>query len=130
MKPRIFQSKKGTRVVRFSELFSALKLPYHYYNRCLKDWLSDYYSFTDDVRIPTEMQDYSERPQPFSPYKDYYLTLELARLMTLNSKSPLKKELARWLMIEEQLNGGKKPLAIGMNIHAMLLKQDPQLSLF
>ena len=97
MELQIFISKKGTRVVTASNLFEALQLPAHQYKSTVKYWLADVYDFGDDIRRPQLLKDYSERKQEHSPRKDYFLSLELARLITLNSNSPMKLKFARKL---------------------------------
>ena len=103
----ILTSKKGTKVVTASNLHHALKLPAHNYNRNIKKWLSDYYAFKDDVRQPIAMRDFAERKFELSKHKDYYLSLELAKLITLNSDSEVKQKYGKWLLSFEQ-NGPKE----------------------
>ena len=103
---KIFQSKKGTRVVTASNLYDALQLPAHQYNSSVKYWIKDIYDFTDDVRSPQLLKDYSERVQKESKRKDYFLSLELARLITLNTPSPVKLKMARTLT--DLLKGAKE----------------------
>ncbi|HHH49433.1 MAG TPA: hypothetical protein ENK52_00465 [Saprospiraceae bacterium] len=93
----ILTSKKGTKVVVASNLHYALKLPVHKYNANVKKWLSDYYGFKDDVRQPIKMRDFAERKFELSKHKDYYISVELAKLITLNSDSEVKQKYAKWL---------------------------------
>ena len=97
MEIQVFQSKKGTKVVTTSNLYEALQLPAHLYNGTVKYWVQDIYDFSDDVRKPQLLKDYSEIKQSISKRKDYYISLELARLITLNSNSPVKLVFARKL---------------------------------
>ncbi|MEO1513594.1 MAG: hypothetical protein AAFV95_01235 [Bacteroidota bacterium] len=94
----ILISKKGTKVVTAVQLFRALVLPVHKYNSHLTKWLSDVYAFKDDIRYPIEMKDFAARPLKHSKQKDFYLSVELARLIVLNSSSEHKKECACYLM--------------------------------
>ncbi len=97
MEIQVFQSKKGTKVVTTSNLYEALQLPAHLYNGAVKYWIQDIYDFSDDVRRPQLLKDFSEKKQSISKRKDYYISLELARLITLNSNSPVKLVFARKL---------------------------------
>lgn len=97
----ILTSKKGTKVVTATNLHNALRLPAHKYNSNIKRWLSDIYAFSDDVRPPVEMRDYAPRSFIHSKQKDYYLSLELARLITLHSDSEFKLKYAKWLLSME-----------------------------
>ena len=97
MEIQVFQSKKGTKVVTTSNLYEALQLPAHLYNGTVKYWVQDIYDFSDDVRKPQLLKDYSEIKQSISKRKDYYISLVLARLITLNSNSPVKLVFARKL---------------------------------
>lgn len=97
MELQILISKKGTQVVTASGLHDALQLLPHKYNSNVEKWLSDIYAFKDDIRRPTQLQDFAPRKLKLSKRKDYYLSLELAKLITLNSESTAKREYARWL---------------------------------
>jgi len=96
---QILVSKKGTRVVTATALHQALQLPAHKYNSHVDKWLSDVYAFRDDVRTALNMKDFAQRNFKYSKLKDYYISLEMATLITLNSTSPVKKEYAKYLMI-------------------------------
>ncbi len=95
MKLEILISKKGTQVVTASNLHGVLRLPDHKYNTNVTKWLQDIYAFKDDVRKAIQMKDYAEKSMKLGKHKDYYLSLEMARLITLTSDSPLKQKLAR-----------------------------------
>ncbi len=100
---QILVSKKGTQVVTASNLHDALCLPKHKYNSNVGKWLSDIYNFKDDIRKPLEMKDFSKRNLKLSKRKDFYISIELAKLITLNSESTAKKQYAKWLsMLEEK----------------------------
>ena len=98
MELQVLVSKKGTKVVTASNLHQALKLPDHKYNGNVEKWLADFYAFRDDVRKPCDMRDYAFRPLNYSKRKDYYLSIELAKLITLNSSSPVKQKYAKYLV--------------------------------
>ena len=98
MELNIITSKKGTKVVTATNLHKVLGLPAHYYLRNAVKWVSDVYAFSDDVRKPEEMQDYSIRTFKVSKLRDYYLTIELARLIALTTNSKVKEEVAKCLL--------------------------------
>ncbi len=98
MELQVLISKKGTQVVTATNLHQVLRLPEHKYNSNLDKWLSDIYAFRDDVRQACEMRDYAQRNLKFSKLRDYYLSVELAKLITLNSSSPVKQEYAKRLI--------------------------------
>jgi len=98
----ILTSKKGTKVVTASNLHHVLKLPVHRFNSNVKKWLTDFYGFKDDVRQPEAMSDYAERKFQLSKHKDYYLSLELAKLITLNVDSEEKQKYAKFLISYEK----------------------------
>ncbi len=95
---QILTSKKGTKVVTATNLYMALQLPNQHYATNIKKWLTDIYEFKDGIRRPVRMQDYARRPVKDNPIlHDYYLSVELAKLITLNSKSKVKQKYAKWL---------------------------------
>lgn len=95
---QILTSKKGTKVVTATNLHLALQLPNQHYAANIKKWLTDVYEFKDGIRRPVRMQDYARRPVKDNPIvEDYYLSVELAKLITLNSKSKVKQKYAKWL---------------------------------
>lgn len=97
MELQVFISKKGTQVVTADNLFQVLLLPAHQFKGTVKYWLSDVYDFGDDIRQPQPLKDYSEKKLKHGSRKDYFLSLELARLITLNSSSKVKLSFARKL---------------------------------
>lgn len=99
---QILVSKKGTQVVTATNLHDALRLPQHKYNSNVGKWLSDVYSFKDDIRKPVELSDFSKRNLKLSKRKDFYLSIELAKLITLNSDSTAKQQYAKWLTSLEE----------------------------
>ena len=97
MNIQILISKKGTQVVTATNLHDVLDLPLHKYNSNIKRWVSDIYAFKDDVRKPEIMHDYALRSSK-GKREDYYISLELAKLITLNSNSLIKAELAKYFL--------------------------------
>lgn len=97
MNIQILISKKGTQVVTTSNLHDVLDLPLHKYNSNIKKWISDVYAFQDDVRKPKIMQDYALRSAK-GKREDYYISLELAKLVSLNSNSLVKAELGKYFL--------------------------------
>ena len=78
---QILISKKGTQVVKASQLHQVLQLPAHKYNSHMDKWLNDIYAFQDDVRQPEMLKDYAPLTLQYSKRKDFYLSLELAKLI-------------------------------------------------
>lgn len=101
---QILISKKGTKVVTATNLHQALQLLDHHYATNARKWLQDVYEFSDGIRKPAKMQDYAPRKQNDAPLiDDFYLSLELAKLITLRSNSKVKAKYAKWLLsMEEQ----------------------------
>ena len=105
MELQILISKKGTHVVTASNLYDALQLPQHKYNSNIARWMSDFYSFNDDIRLPKMLADYAPRNLKLNKRKDFYLSLEFAKLIVLNSDSKVKQEYARYLKRAEDRRG-------------------------
>ncbi|MCB9282891.1 MAG: hypothetical protein H6563_02365 [Lewinellaceae bacterium] len=97
MELQVLVSKKGTKVVRASELYQVLELPSAQYTRNVKKWLNDVYEFRDGIRKPVKMQDFAGRSTGDPLMEDYYFSIELAKLITLNSHSRVKQKYARYL---------------------------------
>ena len=100
MELEIMQSKKGTKVVTASNLHLTLGLPNHNYGVNLRRWLRDTYEFANGIRRPEELLDFGRRVRTGQPVDDYYLTLELAKLITLRTNSKEKMKFARYLSLE------------------------------
>jgi phage anti-repressor protein len=98
MELQILVSKRGTKVVTASNLHSVLGLPAKHYAANTKKWLTDVYEFRDGIRKPKLMNDYARRSGNDHLVDDYYLSVELAKLITLNSKSKVKQKFATWLL--------------------------------
>ncbi len=95
---QILVSKKGTKVVKASNLYLALGLPNKQYTANLRRWLHDVYEFRDSIRKPAAMKDYALRPKHAGDDReklvdDYYLSIEFAKLVTLSSNSKSKKSM-------------------------------------
>jgi phage anti-repressor protein len=96
MELEIMQSRKGTKVVATTQLFAVLELPKAQYGTLIRRWLRDLYEFHDGgIRRPQPLRDYAKRPRPNEPIEDYYVTLELAKLIALRSSSKVKLRYAR-----------------------------------
>ena len=100
MELQVLISKKGTKVITASNLYSALELSEQYYSMTLLKWIDNFYEFSDGIRKPIRLQDYAKRKITNNPIlKDYYLSIELAKKITLRSKSKRKQKYARQLHI-------------------------------
>ncbi|MEN0003029.1 MAG: hypothetical protein AAF798_02755 [Bacteroidota bacterium] len=102
---QVFISKKGTKVVKATDLHQALQLTDHHYPANVRKWLNDVYEFRDGIRKPLRMQDFAPRKakEP-TVIKDYYLSIELAKMIALNSRSKVKQKYAKSLLaLEEQV---------------------------
>lgn len=93
----VFESKKGTKVVAASNLHSTLKLPVRQYGGQIRRWMRDVYEFADGIRRPQPYRDFAKRPRPGEPLEDFYITLELAKLIALRTNSKDKLKFARLL---------------------------------
>lgn len=97
MKLEVYESKQGTRVVTASNLHAVLKLPVRQYGAQVRRWLRDAYEFHDGIRRPQPYRDFARRARPGEPIEDFYLTLELAKLIALRTTSKEKLKYARLL---------------------------------
>lgn len=112
MELQILVSKKGTKVVLASNLHTELGLPNKLYAANLRHWVHDIYQFHDGIRKPEHMKDYAKRQTKEAAMDDYYLSLEFAKLITLNSKSKAKLKYATWLLNHEEQHGESDLLSI------------------
>jgi len=104
MNLQILISKKGTRVVKATELHRALGLADHHYQNNVRHWLKDVFQFVDGIRRPEGLKDYARSPQSKGALmQEYYLQLELAKLIALSSKSKVKQAIATKLSKEEKV---------------------------
>lgn len=102
MELQVLVSKKGTKVVTATNLHQVLQLPDHHYATNVKKWLSDIYEFKDGIRKPVAMRDFARRQlKDKHVLKDYYISVEFAKLITLSSKSKVKQKYAKWLYLQE-----------------------------
>jgi hypothetical protein len=109
MELEIMQSRKGTKVVAASQLYTALGLPHLQYATTIRQWLRDLYEFSDGgIRKPQPLRDFAKRPRPNEPVEDFYITLELAKLVALRSKSKVKLRYAR--LLDTLANNGQMNL--------------------
>lgn len=97
MELEVLESKHGTKVVTASNLYQALGLPAHHYSANARKWLKDLYEFRDGIRRPQSLRDFAKRPRPGEPIEDFFLTLELAKLIALRTNSKQKLKYARLL---------------------------------
>jgi len=93
----IIVSKHGTQVVTATQLHMALQLPTHHYARNLRRWLKDVYEFPDGIRRAEALRDFARRPRPGEPIEDYYLSIDLAKLIALRTNSKEKVKVAKYL---------------------------------
>ncbi len=84
-------------MVTATNLHAVLQLPVRQYGAQIRKWLRDVYEFEDGIRRPQMYRDYAKRPRPGEPIEDYYLTLELAKLIALRTNSKSKLKYARLL---------------------------------
>lgn len=99
MELEVLESRHGTKVVTASNLHQALKLPAHHYSANVRKWLKDLYEFQDGIRRPHSLRDFAKRPRPGDPIEDFYITLELAKLIALRTNSKQKLKYARLLEV-------------------------------
>ncbi len=104
----LLESQKGTKVVTFSNLYAALALPERQYGANARKWMRDHYEFRDGLRRPQVARDFAKRPRPGEPFEDFFLTLELAKLIALRSNSKHKIKYVR--IIEAYANNGQLDL--------------------
>ena len=97
MQLEVLESKHGTKVVTASNLHAALSLPVRQYGALVRRWLKDAYELSDGIRRPQPYRDFAKRPRPGEPIEDFFLTLELAKLIALRTNSKDKLKYARLL---------------------------------
>lgn len=104
MKLIIHISKKGTRVVKATELHRALGLADHHYQNNVRQWIKDVYQFADGIRKPEGLRDFARSPQSRGKLmQEYYLAVEFAKLVALGSRSKVKQAVATKLAKEEDV---------------------------
>lgn len=98
MELEVLTSRTGTKVVVVSNLYHALRLPAGAYAANVRKWMRDWYEFKDgSIRKPQPMRDFAKRPRPGEPVEDFFITLELAKLIALRTNSKQKIRYARLL---------------------------------
>lgn len=103
MELQILVSKKGTKVVTATNLHKALQLQDHHYSTNVRRWLNEIYEFKNGIRKAVRMTDFAPRKIKDNPIlADFYISVELAKLITLNSKSKVKQKYAKWLFSVEE----------------------------
>lgn len=99
----ILVSTKGTKVVTATALHQVLELTDHHFPANTRRWVKDVYQFEDGIRRAVVMKDYAPRKIKDTPLiEDYYLSLELAKLIALHSRSRNKLKVARLLQEQEE----------------------------
>ncbi len=107
-------SKKGTRVVKASELHRSLGLSDHHYQANVRGWIKDVYQFADGIRKPVGMQDYARSANTKTDVvHEYYFNLELARLVALSTRSKVKQAIATKLSKEAEVYPDRVQLTAG-----------------
>jgi hypothetical protein len=99
MELQVFESKKGTKVVTASGLYSALKLPVRQYSTLVRRWIRDIYRVSGRNAQATALQGLCQTTRPGEPVEDFFITLELAKLIALRTNSKQKLKYARLLDI-------------------------------
>ena len=103
MELQILVSQKGTKVVTATNLHLVLGLPDHHYAGNIKRWINDIYEFQDGIRKATPLKDYARRKiQENDILKDFYLSLEFAKLIVLKTNSKSKLKWAQWLQVQSE----------------------------
>ena len=97
MELKVLVSKQGSKVLAASNLYHALQLLSKNYGVQVRIWMKDLFEFCEGIRQPQALRDYAKRLQPGEPLEDFYLTLELAKLITLRTNSKYKLKYARLL---------------------------------
>lgn len=108
MQIEILESRKGTKVITASNLYNVLGLPIRQYADRTRKWMRDYYEFRDGMRRPQPQRDFAKRPRPGEPIDDFFLTLELAKLIALRTNSKVKLRCAK--LLDTLANNGQMNL--------------------
>lgn len=104
MELQILTSKRGTRVVKATELHRALGLNDNHYQANVQHWLKDVYEFGDGIRRPEGLKDYARSGKTRGQLmQEYYLQVEFAKLIALCAKSKVKQAVANKLSKEEEV---------------------------
>ena len=98
----ILTSKRGTRVVKATQLHRALGLNDNHYQANVQQWLKDVYQFADGIRRPEGLKDYARSQRTRGELmQEYYLQVEFAKLVALAARSKVKQAIANKLSKEE-----------------------------
>lgn len=101
---QILTSKRGTRVIKATQLHRALGLNDNHYQANVQQWLKDVYAFADGIRRPEGLKDYARSNRTRGQLmQEYYLQVELGKLIALGTKSKVKMAIANKLAQEEQV---------------------------
>lgn len=104
MELTIHISRKGTRVVKATQLHRALGLNDNHYQANVRHWIKDVYQFGDGIRRPEGLRDFARDPKCRGKLlQEYYLAVELAKLIALGSRSKAKQAVATKLAKEEDV---------------------------
>ncbi|MFT7121886.1 MAG: phage anti-repressor protein [Neolewinella sp.] len=104
MELTIHISKKGTRVVKATELHRSLGLLDHHYQDNIRRWIKDIYQFGDGIRKPEGLRDFARHPNSRGKLiQEYWLAVEFAKLIALGSRSKVKQPIATKLSKEEDI---------------------------
>ena len=104
MELQILTSKRGTRVIKATQLHRALGLNDKHYQTNVQRWLKDVYEFGDGIRRPEGLKDYARSNKTKGQLvQEYYLQVELGKLIALSTKSKVKQAVANKLSKEEQV---------------------------
>ncbi len=100
---QILISQKGTKVVTATNLYMVLDLPDYHYAANVKKWINDIYAFSDGIRKPQPLKDFAKRAlKGNNILKDFYLSLEFAKLICLKTNSKQKLKYAQWLQSKSE----------------------------
>lgn len=103
-------------VTTTKHLYQALRLRTKDYSRNVKLWLEEFYGFKNKIRKPEEENDYSACVRSEKGRgnfaKNYEITIPFAKLITLNSRSPLKQQYAQWLLELERKKNNLELLTV------------------
>lgn len=88
--------------MRAFHLHQALGISKDYFPKDVKRWIRDLYQFADGIRHPERYKDFAKREaKEDQMVDDYYLSVELAKLVVLNSRSKHKLKYAKYLASQE-----------------------------
>lgn len=104
MELTIHISKKGTRVVKATQLHRALGLNDNHYQTNVRQWIKDVYQFADGIRRPEGLRDFAKDPKCRGKLmQEYYFAVEFAKLVALSTRSKIKQAVATKLAKEEDV---------------------------